>query len=93
MLYLLCCFLLGCGIAFAKENNKPLKILCSGETHAMLNSCDCQVNPGGGLPKRSKLLKDIRSRNDLLLLDAGGFSGGGLYDTYTEEEAGIQSAR
>ena len=50
----------------------------------MIEPCDCPQDPGGGLAKRSTLVKSIRKGDNLLLLDAGGFSGGGIYDSYTE---------
>ncbi len=62
----------------------PLTIIATGETHAMLFPCDCPVNPGGGLAKRAYIVKSMQKAGPMLLLDAGGFSGGGIYDTYTE---------
>lgn len=70
-------------ISFAKGNN-DIDVIASAETHAMLFPCDCPVNPGGGLAKRAHMLKDLRDSADVLLLDAGGFAGGGMYDSYTE---------
>ena len=66
------------------KNETSIHILASGETHAMLLPCDCPVNPGGGLAKRAHIVSTLRDSGALLLLDAGGFSGGGMYDSYTE---------
>ncbi len=60
-----------------------LTVILSGETHAMLHPCDCPVEPGGGLAQRAGLLKKY-NRDVTLLLDAGGFSAGGMYDTYSQ---------
>jgi len=72
----------------AANNEHPLYIAASGETHAMLMPCDCPVNPGGGLAKRAHIVKSWRDTAALLLLDAGGFAGGGMYDSYTEGRFG-----
>ncbi|MBD3422154.1 MAG: hypothetical protein GF398_18740 [Chitinivibrionales bacterium] len=61
-----------------------IDVVASGETHAMLRSCDCPDDPGGGLSRRAFVLNQARTEGDVLLLDAGGFSGGGLYDTYSQ---------
>ncbi|MFP4014074.1 MAG: hypothetical protein ACLFVQ_08335 [Chitinispirillaceae bacterium] len=63
-----------------------LTVVLSGETHAMLHSCDCPEEPGGGLAQRAYLLKSLDSEHRLLL-DAGGFAAGGIYDTYTQGRA------
>jgi hypothetical protein len=80
MVAIFCCCI---GMPFAKSNN-DIAIVASGETHAMLFPCDCPVNPGGGLAKRAHALAALRNSADVLLLDAGGFAGGGMYDSYTE---------
>ena len=66
------------------NNKNTVKIIVSGETHAMLYPCDCSENPVGGLAKRAHVIKSQRQEKNILLLDAGGFSGGGIYDFYTE---------
>ncbi|HON09330.1 MAG TPA: hypothetical protein PLE24_00575 [Chitinispirillaceae bacterium] len=68
----------------AATNEIDLTVIAGAETHAMIEPCDCPQDPGGGLAKRSTLVKSIRKGDNLLLLDAGGFSGGGIYDSYTE---------
>ncbi len=67
---------------YAKD--KPIAIIASGETHAMLDACDCPGDPAGGFPKRSEVINKLRKEKMVLLLDAGGFAGGGIYDFYTE---------
>ena len=81
MLFLFC--LLHVASAGALQE-KEVMIVASGETHAMLQPCDCQDNPGGGLAKRASLIAKLRDTNDIVLVDAGGFAGGGMYDSYTE---------
>jgi hypothetical protein len=61
-----------------------ITVIASGDMHGMVQACDCNIEPGGGLAKRSYFLNALGGRENLLLLDAGGFSAGGLYDTYTE---------
>ena len=67
---------------YAKD--MPIAIIASGETHAMLESCDCIDGPAGGLPKRSQIINELRKEKEILLLDAGGYAGGGIYDFYLE---------
>ncbi len=76
--------LLYLGSSAREKAEKSIKIIASGETHAMLEACDCPENPGGGLPKRAHIIDSLRKKSDVLLLDAGGFAGGGIYDFYTE---------
>ncbi len=66
---------------YAKD--KLIAIIASGETHAMLDACDCPQDPAGGLPKRSQIINELRKEKEVLLLDAGGYAGGGIYDFYT----------
>jgi len=67
--------------AFAKE----IAILYTGETHAMLYPCSCPIETDGGVARRLTLIKQLRKNNpDTLLLDSGGFFGGGLMDEYTQ---------
>jgi hypothetical protein len=62
--------------------NALFTVIAGAESHGMIDACDCEFEPGGGIAKRSSLLKTFGARNTLLL-DAGGFSGGGIYDDYT----------
>ena len=67
--------------AFAKE----ITILFTGDTHAMIYPCNCPIEPDGGIARRAALVKELRKENpDTLLLDSGGFFGGGLADEYTQ---------
>lgn len=77
-------FIVGLFYLIPAQAIKPVTIIASGETHAMLDSCDCTDSPAGGFPKRSQLIKDIREKKEVLLLDAGGFAAGGIYDFYIE---------
>lgn len=61
-----------------------ITVIASGDMHGMVQACDCNIEPGGGLAKRSHFVNTLGGRDNILLLDAGGFSAGGLYDTYTE---------
>ncbi len=67
---------------------KKVTVVASGETHATLDACDCPTSPGGGFAKRASLISALRDSDDIVLVDAGGFSGGGLYDSYTRGRAG-----
>lgn len=69
------------GAASAKKT--LLTVIAGAESHGMIDACDCEFEPGGGVAKRSTFLKTFGTRNKLLLLDAGGFSAGGIYDDYT----------
>jgi hypothetical protein len=57
-------------------------VVYSGETHAMLSPCDCPGEPGGGLAERAAALSGFPG-GARLLIDGGGFAGGGVYDTYS----------
>jgi hypothetical protein len=72
-------------LSFSAE--KKLLVIASGETHAMLVACDCPTEPGGGFAKRATIVSRYRDTNDVILVDAGGFSGGDMYDPYTEGRA------
>ena len=75
--------------ALADPRANEVSVIYSGETHAMLSPCDCPDDPGGGLAERAALLNTLfpagsaERRDALILLDGGGFSGGGIYDTYS----------
>ena len=81
-------FLMGTSIAAVIPEASPgFTIIAGAETHAMLLPCDCPVNPGGGLAKRAYRISVQRDSGDVILVDAGGFAGGGVYDSYTEGRA------
>jgi hypothetical protein len=63
---------------------KNFRIVATGETHAMLYPCDCPHEPDGGFARRGQIIRSLRDSADIVLVDAGGFSGGSVYDQYTE---------
>jgi 5'-nucleotidase len=72
---------LNCVKSFAKE----VTLVYTGETHAMLYPCHCPLEPDGGVARRATLLRQLRkSSPNLLLLDSGNFSSGGLLDQNTQ---------
>lgn len=79
---LFCTLFLLVGAKFSVFSDE-LTVVMSGETHGMLYPCDCPAEPGGGLAQRAYLLKNMQKKTRILL-DAGGFAAGGIYDTYTE---------
>lgn len=84
------CSALSCLISIVPvlaNQDSIITVIAGAETHAMLESCDCPSDPGGGLMKRSSIVGMISDRSKLLLLDAGGFAGGGIYDSYSEGRA------
>lgn len=82
-LYLLFLFFLS-----YSATEKKLVLVASGETHAMLEACDCPNDPGGGFAKRASLVTTLRDSSNMILVDAGGFGGGGVYDSYTRGRQG-----
>lgn len=63
---------------------QSVTIISSGEMHAQLDSCGCPTNPVGGLTRIATVAKTLRRNASTLLLDAGGFAAGGIYDINTE---------
>lgn len=61
-----------------------IEILSTGEIHGMLEPCDCPVEKGGGVAKIAQVFQNYRGKENILLLDGGGFSAGGMYDSYTQ---------
>ena len=65
---------------------KEITVVYTGQTHAMLYTCSCPIEQDGGVARRATLIKELRkSASDLLLLDCGSFTAGGLMDEYTQE--------
>jgi hypothetical protein len=86
--YTTCIYLLVCIPLVYGASAVKLVILAGAETHAMRYPCDCPDTPGGGLAPRAVVLDSMRARYDnVLVLDAGGFAAGGIYDTYTRGPA------
>jgi len=72
---------LSAGCLYAKEAT----ILYTGNTHAMLYACSCPIERDGGIARRSSLVKSMRKKfPQLLLLDCGSFTAGGLMDEYIQ---------
>jgi 5'-nucleotidase len=64
---------------------KEITILYTGATHAMLYPCSCPIEQDGGIARRASLIKELRRKHsDLLLLDCGSFTAGGLLDEYAQ---------
>ena len=69
------------GLCAEDGPEKPLlTVLFTAETHAALLPCDCPLQPLGGVARRATLIKRYRERGPVLLLDAGGWQAGGIYD-------------
>lgn len=68
-------------ITVSAEETPPLfTILFSAESHAALLPCDCPLRLIGGLARRATLIQRYRERGPVLLLDAGNWAAGGIYD-------------
>jgi hypothetical protein len=79
--FLIFCIFLANASGFALQ----LRILYTGQTHALLYPCNCPKEPDGGISRRATLISELRRQNPhTLLLDAGGFFAGGLLDEYTQ---------
>lgn len=64
---------------------EEITLLYTGDTHSMIYHCNCPREPDGGITRRAALIRELRkSHSDLLVLDSGGFFGGGLMDEYTQ---------
>jgi hypothetical protein len=62
-----------------------ITILYTGDTHAMLYSCNCPKEPNGGVSRRATLIKRFRKENPAtLVLDSGGFFASGIMDEYSQ---------
>ncbi|MBU4252291.1 MAG: hypothetical protein KKC39_01420 [Candidatus Omnitrophica bacterium] len=81
-LYLILCFLIfAAGSLYAKD----ITVIYTGQTHAMLYPCSCPIQQDGGIARRASLIKELRKKDpQLLLLDCGNFTAGGLLDEYTQ---------
>ncbi|MFW6220991.1 MAG: hypothetical protein ACOC4C_00870 [Fibrobacterota bacterium] len=71
---------MGAAAAYAQDT---VRIIAGGETHGLVQPCDCPGQPGGGLAQRATVIEKQRADHNILLLDAGGFAAGGLYDDYS----------
>jgi hypothetical protein len=50
----------------------------------MLEPCECPLRPEGGFARRAQALNTARASGPTIVVDAGGWAAGGLYDEYTE---------
>ncbi|HUE72543.1 MAG TPA: multiheme c-type cytochrome [Pirellulaceae bacterium] len=65
----------------ASAGGRPLVVAVSGDTSGWIVPCGCASSQLGGLLRRGSLLAELRSKNEVVLLDAGGApSGTSLYD-------------
>lgn len=70
-----------CVSCFAEK----ITILYTGQTHASLYHCDCPKEPDGGIARRMTKIKELRLENPhALLVDAGGFFAGGMFDEHSQ---------
>lgn len=62
-----------------------IAIAYTGETHAMIEPCNCPIEPLGGVARRAHQIAVLREEfSDLLVLDGGGCFAKGIYDEYTQ---------
>ncbi len=60
-----------------------VRIIAGAESHGLVRPCDCPDQPLGGLARRAAIIEEQRKKHNVLLLDAGGFAAGGMYDSYS----------
>ncbi|MFA5362293.1 MAG: hypothetical protein WC335_03465 [Candidatus Omnitrophota bacterium] len=66
-------------------NAEEITLLYTGDTHAMIYPCACPIEPDGGISRRATFIKEERQKNqNVLLLDSGGFTAGGMLDDYSQ---------
>ena len=85
-----------CGLSFSADEpgSKPvLTILYTAEAHAALLPCDCPLQPLGGVARRATLIQSYRARGPVVLVDAGGWASGGIYDEDTDGDANRDKLR
>ena len=58
------------------ERDRPRTIIVSGDTAGRIVPCGCATNQSGGLPRRATFLEERRKREDIVVVDVGGASGG-----------------
>lgn len=82
-----CCLLSAacCLLLIAPCFAEKITVLYTGQTHASLYHCDCPKEPDGGLSRRMAKIAQLRQENPhTLLLDAGGFFSGGMFDEHSQ---------
>jgi len=71
--------------ASAGTVSAEIAIAYTGETHAMIEPCNCPVEPLGGVARRAHQIRILREEfSGLLVLDGGGCFAKGIYDEYTQ---------
>ena len=68
------------GSAGADDLVPAFRIIFSAEAHGALLACDCPLQLIGGVARRSTLIQSYRARGPVLVVDAGNWASGGLYD-------------
>jgi len=87
--FAVCIFML-CAGSYAGEVATPqplFTVLFTAESHGALFPCDCPLQPLGGIARRATLINKYRQRGPVVLIDAGGWSAGGIHD---EDSDGLQ---
>ncbi|MCW8129996.1 MAG: hypothetical protein KIS92_06550 [Planctomycetota bacterium] len=78
LLAVACAF--GAPIRGAEDEKPVFTVIFTAEAHGALLPCDCPLQPLGGVARRAALIKQYRSRGPVVLVDAGGWAAGGIYD-------------
>jgi len=76
----LCLALLSFNASAAEAPKPVLTVLFTAEAHGALLPCACPLEPLGGVERRATLIKRYRERGPVVLVDAGGWQAGGIYD-------------
>jgi len=72
-------------LAASNAYSEEITLLFTGQTHSMVYPCSCPVEPDGGIARRASLIKQLKAKNDkVLVLDAGSLFAGGVLDQYTQ---------
>lgn len=81
------CAILAAHLCAAEDEKPAFTILFTAEAHGALLPCDCPLQPLGGVARRATLVKRYRERGPVLLVDAGGWAAGGMYDEDADGDA------
>jgi len=72
-------------LASAPTVSAEIAVVYTGETHAMIEPCNCPVELLGGVARRAHQIRALREEfSNLLVLDGGGCFAKGIYDEYTQ---------
>ena len=80
-LFFLILIFLPFGVFSEGQKEPALTIIYSASLNGNLDGCDCKSEPKAGLVKRIKYLKELASRDKILLID-----GGDSLDLYPDKE-------